>query len=168
VGDEVKQPTQTTTVKQNPVQSKPAQTPVQPSPAINKPQQQPSLNLGLESTLQSILSQSLAHMLPQGPPLTSIMVPEDIVHIVQDDPSIIPRLLPFLPEQMRTPHDLIDIIHSPQFLQAVETLGNAFDGSSLQGLLAELGVDARTLGPNPGADAILNAIEAKLKGNPSS
>jgi len=152
---------------QVPVQNQPThQTPIQPSPAINKPQQP---LLGLESTLQSILAQSLAQMLPpQGPSLTAIIVPEDIERVVQSDPSIIPRLLPYLPEQMRTPTDLIDIIHSPQFLQAIETLGNALEGSSLQGLLAELGVDARTLGPNPGADAILNEIQAKLKGNPSS
>ncbi|RUS20652.1 hypothetical protein BC937DRAFT_94691 [Endogone sp. FLAS-F59071] len=137
----------------------PSQLPTSSDPSSTTPQPQGQLSPTQLSDLRNILagirvpeSQGLSPDIN----LANVLTPTAIGPLL-NDPQICSALFSYLPENsQRTPEELRDIIQSPQFTQALQSLSIALQSGQLGPLLTQLGLD-----PSAGnsVEAFLNAIQ---------
>ncbi|GBG78832.1 hypothetical protein CBR_g28055 [Chara braunii] len=101
---------------------------------------------------------ALSHMQQDsGPSLAEILHP-DLVGPVLDHPAIQERLLPYLPEGLRTREELKTLIQSPQFQQQLESFTQVLQHGQID--LSQFGIDASKYGPS--VRSFLEAIEDQV------
>lgn len=81
-----------------------------------------------------------------------------------EDPAVVQRLLPLLPEEQRTEQALRDTLSSPQFQQSVAQLSHALADDNVNAVFANFGLDpahgADALARGDGAAALADALTA--------
>jgi len=80
----------------------------------------------------------------RAPRLSTILNAETVRPLL-NNPTIRDQLLPFLPQERRTPEELRDIFSSPQFQQSLDAFGEALESGQLGELLRQFGL--QTTGP---------------------
>ncbi|GAQ79096.1 26S Proteasom Rpn13 [Klebsormidium nitens] len=118
------------------------------------------------SDLQSILSglgslpvpPGARHERDTGPTLLDVLRPERILPLL-NNPTIQERLAPHLPESLRTPQEMRELVQSPQFQQQVETFSSALQSGQMD--LSQFGIDPSKYGYS--VTAFLQAIEDQAK-----
>ena len=88
--------------------------------------------------------------LPMTPSLASILIPEALESLIQDEEAR-STLLAFLPEGHQTVQELFSSIHSPQLRQSLVQLSRALQGDDFTLIVSSLGLD-----PQPGASLLIN------------
>lgn len=97
--------------------------------------------------------------------LTSILDPEHVIPLLEEDPAIIDAISEHLPEGQRTRESLMEQLRSPQLQQTLSRLTAAFNQGQGGGILAQLG-----LSPNNsiGIDGLLDALRQYARDHGSS
>ena len=108
--------------------------------------------------------QAQAQAAQRGAPLGMVWS-GDSARALADDPEALARLLPLLPEELRSIDQVRHALASPQAGQAAAMLGRALDGSGAASLFAAAGLspadgaDAMAVGDSTGA--FLDAMQAR-------
>ncbi|KAI7887913.1 proteasome complex subunit Rpn13 ubiquitin receptor-domain-containing protein [Mucor mucedo] len=162
--------TSTPAVTETPVVSAPVAAPapaVQPAPAATAATAAPSNNQQSTEQLDQ-LRQMLANIRPaEGSApisLSDVLTSQSLTPLL-NDPEICASLFPFLPEESeRSAEEVRQVVKSPQFSQALQSLSAALATGQLGPLLSQLGLD-----PSAGnsVESFLIAIgeQAKQKKN---
>eukprot|EP00877_Chromochloris_zofingiensis_P010437 jgi/Chrzof1/5647/Cz16g10040.t1 len=99
-----------------------------------------SLAAALVAALAQQQQQQQRGQAPAGPSLAEVLQPEALAPLLQD-PEVVSRLAPYLPEEHRSPESLRDLARSPQFQQQLHTFSTALQTGQLD--LAQFGLQAR-------------------------
>ncbi|KAG1058124.1 hypothetical protein G6F43_000068 [Rhizopus delemar] len=138
-----------------------------PDPALpQEPNPTPAVPTGIEQGDQPDYGQ-LAQMLTNFSgqqrgmiALTDILNNQSLTPLLNDD-QICESLTPYLPEQSeKSAEEVRQVVRSPQFSQALQTLTVALQTGQLGPLLSLLGLDSSA---GYGVEAFLNAIEKQAK-----
>ncbi|CAG8522017.1 5077_t:CDS:10 [Paraglomus brasilianum] len=93
--------------------------------------------------------------------LADILTPSAIEPLL-NNPEIASVLFPEIPQNIeRTPEELREVMRSPQFHQALQTLSVALQSGELGPLLSQLGLDPSA---GNGVEAFLRAIQEQVQG----
>ncbi|CAG8455310.1 10090_t:CDS:2 [Paraglomus occultum] len=93
--------------------------------------------------------------------LADILTPSAIEPLL-NNPEIAAALFPEIPQNIeRTPEELREVMRSPQFHQALQTLSVALQSGELGPLLSQLGLDPSA---GNGVEAFLRAIQEQVQG----
>jgi len=71
--------------------------------------------------------------------LSQLINPEAILPLL-NNPAVQEQLIPFLPTERRTPEELRQVLHSPQFQQSLDAFGDALESGQLTELLRQFGL----------------------------
>jgi 26S proteasome regulatory subunit N13 len=71
--------------------------------------------------------------------LTSVITPEALLPLF-NNPQVVEQLLPYLPEGQRSPEELMQMVHSAQFQQALRAFNSALQSGALAEVLPALGL----------------------------
>lgn len=77
----------------------------------------------------------------RAPKLSTLLNAETVRPLLQN-PAIQDKLLPFLPQERRTPEELRDIFSSPQFQQSLDSFGEALESGQLGELVRQFGLES--------------------------
>jgi len=113
--------------------------------------------------------QQLLKSLPQyqqqemGPNLSTIIDPDAILPILQS-PYVQEKLLPYLPAEIRSTQELFEMIHSPQFLQTLETFGTALQGGQIDEMIRQFGLNPNIANTDhSGIEGFLEALQKSIQ-----
>jgi hypothetical protein len=87
--------------------------------------------------------------------LSQVMDPNVILPVL-NNPTVQQQLMPFLPEEMRTPSEFNQLLSSPQFQQALDHFSDALQSGQLGELLRQFGLP--TSGPTS-VEQFLQAVQ---------
>lgn len=101
-------------------------------------------------------------------PLQETILAEDVEATgILEDPAVQQALTALLPEGQRSPADLADNLHSPQFQQTLSSLTGALQTENFNSIFANFNLDAAAgadaLARGNGVEAFLMAIEAQAR-----
>jgi len=111
------------------------------------------------------LLKSLPQYQPQemGPNLSTIIDPDAILPILQS-PYVQEKLLPYLPAEIRSTQELFEMIHSPQFLQTLETFGAALQGGQIDEMIRQFGLNPNIASTDrSGIEGFLEALQKSIQ-----
>jgi len=94
---------------------------------------------------------------PRGPSLSQVLNPELLMPLLAN-PTIQNQLLPFLPEERRTPEEIREVIRSPQFQQSLDHFTQALATGQLTEMLRQFGIDTSRGAPTT-VEQLLQAIQ---------
>lgn len=105
-------------------------------------------------------------------PLQETILAEDVEATgILEDPAVQQELIALLPEGQRSPADLADNLHSPQFQQTLSSLTGALQTENFNSIFANFNLDAAAgadaLARGNGVEAFLTAIEAQARAQSS-
>jgi len=92
------------------------------------------------------------------PPSLSQMMNSDSLLPLLSNPAIQAQLLPYLPEERRTPEELRELLRSPQFHQSLESFSSALQSGQLGEMTRAFGIPTGS-GPTS-VESFLNALQA--------
>mmetsp|Transcript_36489 Transcript_36489/g.65263 ORF Transcript_36489/g.65263 Transcript_36489/m.65263 type:complete len:306 (-) Transcript_36489:360-1277(-) len=95
-----------------------------------------------------------------GPSLGEVLSPEVMLSLLHGD-DLLQRLGEFLPEEHRNFQGLMDMAHSPQFHQQIETFSHALQTGQLD--LAQFGLDAQGFSVADFLESIQKDVEKEMK-----
>jgi hypothetical protein len=102
----------------------------------------------------------------QGPrPRLSALINPELILPHLSNPVIQQQLIPFLPPEQRTPEELRQVLHSPQFQQSLDAFGDALESGQLGELMRQFGLN--TTGPSS-IQQFLQAIQNSSPQQPPS
>ncbi|KAG9291942.1 hypothetical protein G9A89_004880 [Geosiphon pyriformis] len=147
----------------------PSTTPANEPQSTTVPTSEPSSSAPQTSDNSSVTPEQLGNLrnilsriqIPEGSRqpdinLADVLTPAAIGPLLSN-PDISSALFPHLPQNLeRTPEELREVIHSPQFSQALQLLSIALQSGQLGPLLTSLGLDSST---GTGVEAFLRAIQ---------
>ena len=94
----------------------------------------------------------------QGLDLASVLDAEQISTAVLD-PEVQQRLMEHLPEELRSAHEISELVRSPQFQQALDGISHALSGPQMYQVLQSMGIDP-SAAPQPGLEGFYGALMA--------
>jgi len=92
--------------------------------------------------------------------LSSVITPEALLPIL-NNPQVAEQLLPYLPEGQRDPQELRQLVHSPQFHQALQAFNSALQSGALADVLPALGLPPSAAGG--GVQEFLRTLQAQAQ-----
>lgn len=117
-------------------------------------------------TLGALQSAMAGLGMPPAAPLrlTDVANADAIVNSgIFDDPAVVERLLPHLPESQRSRDELVTILRAPQFRQAIQQLAAALGTpENFASVLANFQLHAPTTGAIDPVRAFLDAVQASV------
>jgi len=131
---------------------------------LGQRQQQPAAQ---RPSGQQPATQPPAQQVPaQGPrPRLSALINPELILPHLSNPAIQQQLIPFLPPDQRTPDELRQVLHSPQFQQSLDSFGDALETGQLGELMRQFGLN--TTGPSS-IQQFLQAIQHSSPQQPPS
>jgi len=97
----------------------------------------------------------------------SQVINADAILPLLSNPAIQAQLLPFLPEERRTPEELRELLRSPQFQQSLESFSSALQSGQLGELTRQFGLGTNTGAPTS-VEGFLSALQSQAPQQPSS
>jgi len=93
-----------------------------------------------------------------GLDLSSVLDPDQISAAVMD-PQVQQQLMEHLPEELRSPHEVAELVRSPQFQQALDGISHALSGQQMYQVLQSMGIDP-SAAQQPGLEGFYGALIA--------
>ena len=155
--------TNTNTTPQNNNTSSSVQRPPQNQQQQRPPQQQSqqSGSNPFSFNLQNILkNMNVGNRVSAGPNLSSVLDDQVITKILVEDKEAQKRILPHLPEGDQNLEGIQQLLTSPQFLQAADTLHHAMAKGHLSSIARQFGIDPNKL---PQKDNMLESFFTALE-----
>jgi len=115
-----------------------------------------ALGNALQSALSGAHQQQQQHPVAPGPSLSDMLKPDELVPLLSSE-GIAESLFEFLPEEHRSAHQVVELAHSPQFQQQVQSFSKALQTGQID--LQQFGLGADT---GFTAAEFLQAIENKV------
>eukprot|EP00658_Telonema_sp_P-2_P021583 TRINITY_DN1859_c0_g1_i4.p1 TRINITY_DN1859_c0_g1~~TRINITY_DN1859_c0_g1_i4.p1 ORF type:complete len:305 (+),score=100.26 TRINITY_DN1859_c0_g1_i4:173-1087(+) len=91
-----------------------------------------------------------------GLDLASVLDPDSMSAVVAD-PEVQARLLEHLPDSLRSPQEVSELLRSPQFQQALDGISQVLVGPQMYQVLQSMGIDPGSA-PRPGLEGFYEAL----------
>jgi len=104
---------------------------------------------------------------PQGASLSQIINADSVLPLIMNNPNVINQLLPLLPEERRTPEEIVQVLRSPQFQQSLETFSSALQSGQLTEMIRQFNI--QTSGGPQTIESFLTQLQNQSQqSNPSN